>query len=113
MEVLVDPEPAAMPGVSPTELLLRGIGLLTGRSSLVDRLRRSTAGARVLVVPQGTDGVDRLVDTAYEAVVVVPEEHPHHEGPVVLALAPRTGDEAVAAAFEAAARRQAPLLALR
>ncbi|WP_345412785.1 universal stress protein [Actinomycetospora chlora] len=111
-EILVDPDRPAG-GRSPVDLLVRGFDLLTGWSSLVDRLGRAAAGARLLVVPQELDGLERLVDTAYEAVAVVPPDPPRHRGPVVLALASRTGDEAVDAAFEAAACRHAPLLALR
>jgi nucleotide-binding universal stress UspA family protein len=67
----------------------------------------------MLVVPQRLDGVDELVDTAYEPVTVVPDEPSHDRGPVVLALAPRTSDEALDAAFDAAAQRGASLLAVR
>lgn len=89
------------------------LAALVGRPSLADRLGRASAGAQLLVVPQELPGVDRLVDTAYRPVTVVPGDPPHTAGPVVLALAPRTADEAVDAAFAAAAGRGAPLLALR
>jgi nucleotide-binding universal stress UspA family protein len=118
VEILVDPDAAASGGTtgSPRSvgaLAGRALEALTGRHSLVDRLGRAAAGARLLVVPQAVRGVDQLVDEAYEPVAVVPDEPPHPDGPIVLALAPRTSDEAVDAAFEAAACRGAPLLALR
>jgi nucleotide-binding universal stress UspA family protein len=111
-EILVDPDPGAS-GTSPVDVLVRWLDRWTGWSSLVDRLGRASAGAGVLVVPQDMEGLERLVDTAYEAVAVVPPDPLRHDGPVVLALASRTGDEAVEQAFEAAESRHAPLLALR
>jgi nucleotide-binding universal stress UspA family protein len=115
LEILVDPPPpAAGSGAAGLGRLLdRALGALAGRSTLVDRLSRAAAGARMLVVPQRLAGVDELVDTAYEPVTVVPDEPSHDHGPVVLALAPRTSDEAVDAAFDAAEQRGAPLLAVR
>jgi nucleotide-binding universal stress UspA family protein len=116
LEILVDPaRPVARSGAAGVlaRLLDRALGPLTARSTLVDRLCRAAAGARMLVVPQRLAGVDELVDTAYEPVTVVPDEPSRHRGPVVLALAPRTTDEAVDAAFDAATQRGAPLLAVR
>lgn len=116
VEILVDPAPPG-PAGGPAELLGRvldrALAALAGRPALVDRLARAAAGARMLVVPQRLAGVDELVETAYEPVAVVPDEPSHTRGPVVLALAPRTSDEAVDAAFDAAAQRGAPLLAVR
>jgi nucleotide-binding universal stress UspA family protein len=115
IEIVVDPQAGASAGSWPSlgALAERAFEALTGRPSLVDRLGRAAAGARVLVVPQSVRGVDELVDAAYEAVAVIPDEPPHREGPVVLALAPRTTDEAIEAAFAAASDRGAPLLAFR
>ena len=79
--------------------------------SLTERLGRASAGARMLVVPQSLPEVDVLVDTAYEPVTVVPTDPPHPHGTVVLALAHRTTDETIEAAFDAAssgARRPRP-----
>jgi nucleotide-binding universal stress UspA family protein len=124
VEVLVDTDPD--PGTAldlvravhvPLALLGDLLGwassLLPGSLALADRLGRAAAGARLLVVPQTVPGVDVLVDTAYEPVAVIPDEPPHRDGPVVLALAPRTSDETIDAAFDAAAQRGAALLALR
>lgn len=98
----------------PFENLLKRASTLLGvRPSLVDRLGRASAGARMLVVPQALPGVEELVDTAYESIAVVPDDPPHPGGPVVLALAARTPDDAIDAAFDAAARCGAPLLVLR
>ena len=77
--------------------------------SLTERLGRASAGARLLVVPQSLPEVDVLVDTAYEPVTVVPTDPPHPHGAVVLALAHRTTDETIEAAFDAAERRGAPV----
>ncbi len=114
LEILVDPPPpVAGSGAAGLDRFLdRALGPLAGRSTLVDRLSRAAAGARMLVVPQRLAGVDELADTAYEPVTVVPDEPSHDHGPVVLALAPRTSDEAVDAAFDAAEQRGAPLLAV-
>jgi len=62
----------------------------------------------MLVVPQLLPGVDVLVDTAYEPVTVVSTDPPHSHGAVVLALAHRTTDETIGAAFDAADQRGAP-----
>ena len=94
-------------------LLKRASTLLGVQPSLADRLGRASAGARMLVVPQALPGVEELADTAYEPIAVVPHDPPHPGGPVVLALAARTSDDAIDAAFDAAARRGAPLLVLR
>lgn len=56
---------------------MRVVEVLVGRPSLVDRLGRAAAGARLLVVPQDVPGVVELVDAAYEAVAVVPDEPAH------------------------------------
>ncbi|MDD7933223.1 universal stress protein [Actinomycetospora straminea] len=119
LELLVEPaagepdEPRGGPVGVLARLVRPVLGPVLGESSLADRLARASAGSGLLVVPQRLAGVDELVDTAYEPVAVVPDEPPHTHGPVVLALAPRsTGDEAVDAAFAAAARRRAPLLAV-
>ena len=77
--------------------------------SLPERLGRASAGARLLVVPQSLPEVDVLVDTAYEPVTVVPTDPPHPYGKVVLALAHRTTEETIAAAFDAAEQRGAPI----
>ncbi|MHC1557823.1 universal stress protein [Actinomycetospora sp. C-140] len=115
LEILVDPEAARATSRRPSvrDLGARALAAVVGRPTLADRLGRAGAGAGVLVVPQDTPGIDQLVDGAYETVAVVPDQPPHRGGPVVLAVAPRTTDEAVGAAFDAAAARGAPLVALR
>ncbi|MDF2977088.1 MAG: hypothetical protein K0S40_1816 [Actinomycetospora sp.] len=115
LEILVDPAlPAPRSGAVAVlgRVLVGAIRVLVGGTALVDRLARAAAGARMLVVPQRLPGVDELVDDAYEPVTVVPDDPPHTRGPVVLALAPRTSDETVEAAFDAAASRGSPLLAV-
>ncbi|MDD7939543.1 universal stress protein [Actinomycetospora lutea] len=115
LEVLVEPDtgpgPRDGPDSAPAALVGRALGALAGPSP-ADRLIRAAAGSRLLVVPQRAAGVDELVDAAYESVTVVPDEAPHLDGPVVLALAPHTSDAVVDAAFEAASRRGARLLAV-
>lgn len=83
-------------------------------ASRADRLVRAAAGARLLVIPQRLPEAAELVDRAYEPVVVVPEDDPRSDpAPVVVALAGRTGDEVLDAAFAESVRQRAPLLALR
>ncbi|MDD7967905.1 universal stress protein [Actinomycetospora lemnae] len=119
LELLVEPPPDEpdAPRGGPVGLLARLVrpvlAPVVGASSLADRLARAAAGSGMLVVPQRLAGVDELVDAAYEPVAVIPDEPTHTHGPVVLALAPRTADEAVATAFAAAAHRGSPLLAVR
>ena len=122
IEILVDSDPEAPPapgidipgGVTRLfgGLLEQVRGLFREPSSLTARLGRASAGARMLVVPQALPGVEVLVDTAYEPVTVVPTDPPHAQGAVVLALAHRTTDETIEAAFEAADQRGAPILVL-
>ncbi|GAA4731413.1 universal stress protein [Actinomycetospora chibensis] len=125
IEVLVDPDldPEAPPAratgtrAGPIALvggLLEHVWALFGAPpSLAERLGRASAGARMLVVPQSLPEVDVLVDTAYEPVTVVPTDPPHPQGAVVLALAHRTTDETIEAAFDAAERRGVPVHVLR
>lgn len=119
VEVLVEPGLEAPPDrpsdthTGPTALVDALIGrvwaLFGEPPSLTERLGRASAGARMLVVPQSLPGVDVLVDTAYEPVTVVPTDPPHPHGAVVLALAHRTTDETIGAAFDAAEGRGAPV----
>jgi len=123
MEILIDPDLGAPPDrttgtrAGPTALvggLLEHVWALFGEPpSLTERLGRASAGARMLVVPQSLPDVDVLVDTAYEPVTVVPTDPPHPNGAVVLALAHRTTDEPIEAAFDAAERRGVPVQVLR
>jgi nucleotide-binding universal stress UspA family protein len=119
IEILVDPDPdlEAPPDRStdtgPTALVGALLGLVWALfvqpPSLTERLGRASAGARLLVVPQSLPEVDVLVDTAYEPVTVVPTDPPHPHGAVVLALAHRTTEETIGAAFDAAEQRGAPV----
>lgn len=83
-------------------------------ASRADRLVRAAAGARLLVIPQRLPEAAEIVDRAYEPVVVVPEgDPPDDPAPVVVALAGRTRDEVLDAAFAESVRQATPLLALR
>jgi hypothetical protein len=73
-----------------------------------------SAGAGALVVPATLPDVEAVVAGSSCPVVVVPDRVPDDErGPVVLAVAPWTGDDAIALAFAEAAGHRAPLLAVR
>ena len=123
IEILVAPDLEAPPDRSTDTYTgpIALVGALLGHvwalfvqpPSLPERLGRASAGARMLVVPQALPEVDVLVDTAYEPVTVVPTDPPHPYGKVVLALAHRTPDETIGAAFDAAEQRGAPVHVLR
>jgi nucleotide-binding universal stress UspA family protein len=123
IEILVDPDLAAPPDrpadahAGPIALVGALLGhvwaLFVDPGSLTERLGRASAGARLFVVPQSLPEVDVLVDTAYEPVTVVPTDPPHPYGAVVLALAHRTTEETIGAAFDAAEQRGAPVHVLR
>jgi nucleotide-binding universal stress UspA family protein len=94
-----------------------GIPVLGGtpRARTQDVLRERSAEAATLVVPTTLPDAARVIADSYCPVVVVPGDGPAPEaeqGPVVLAVAPWTGEDVIALAFAEASGQRAPLLAL-
>ena len=95
-----------------------GISVLahTGHGPTVQTLRELSAEAAALVVPASLPSVTIVVADSYCPVFVVPEDaaHPAAErGPVVLGVAPWTGEHVIDLAFREAELRRAGLFAVR
>jgi nucleotide-binding universal stress UspA family protein len=86
------------------------------RGPVPDVLQELSAEAGALVVPATLPHAAAVVAGSYCPVVVVPDEEPSPEaerGPVVLAVAPWTGEDVVDLAFEEASAQHVALLAVR
>jgi nucleotide-binding universal stress UspA family protein len=94
-----------------------GLEVLGGstRGPVRDELQELSADAAVVVVPATLPDTAAVVASSYCPVVVVPSDAPPatEAGPVVLAIAPWTGEDVVDLAFEEASGQHTPLFVVR